>query len=74
MLLSDAERGFILSKQADSRAAKTIIKYRWMFRLLLQYFDNPPLISIGTDELRRFFAWMQTEYQGVRPNGDKSPL
>jgi len=41
MHFSEAERGFVLSKQADGRAAKTVEKHYWSFRLFNLHFGDP---------------------------------
>lgn len=72
MILSDALRGFILSR--DDLSPTTVEIYRWAINLIVTYLGDPPVETITSADLHRFFTWLRTEYKPSRKNGDTSPL
>lgn len=61
MLISTALNGFFLSKQADGRVPATILNYRWTLGSMQTYLNDKQVEEITPDDLRRFFAWLQSD-------------
>lgn len=74
MLLLDAIKGFTLSLSADRYSIRTIDAYRDHLTHLARYLDNPDVASITEADLKRYFAFLVTDYQPKRFNGDTAPL
>jgi len=64
--ISEALKGFFLSKQADGRSPDTIDGYRWTLTMLCDYLSDPIVDDIHIEHLRKFFAYLQTEYRPRR--------
>ena len=60
---SEALKGFFLSKQADGRSPRTIEGYRWTLGMLCDHLTDPRIDEIHIEHLRKFFAYLQTEYR-----------
>lgn len=64
--ISEALKGFFLSKQADGRSPSTIEGYRWTLSMLCHNLNDPSVDEIRIEHLRKFFAYLQTEYKPKR--------
>lgn len=72
--LSKAIEGFIIHRRAEGYSPATINIYRWAFERMLDYLGNQPLPDIKSEDIQRFYLWLQTDYTPNRKNGDTSPL
>lgn len=61
MRLSDAIEGYWLDKRLDM-SETTIPGYQKTFRRLVAYLEDPEFDAITSDNIRRFLAWLPTEY------------
>jgi len=75
MKLSKAIEGFLLAKQADSLSPSTAQIYKWGLDKLVDYLHDPEVDTITTDDLRRWFQFLRTEYkpQGIRAKERLAP-
>ena len=74
MKLSKAVEGFIFARLADGYSPNTMDVYKWALVRLERYLENPEVVAIKLDDLRRFMLFMRAEYKPSRMNGDESPL
>ena len=73
MLVSDAIQGFILDAQATYSAA-TLPMIKTYLKQLGRYFDQNQIHDITSDQLKRYFVYLTTEYVPVRMSGEPGPL
>ena len=73
MLLSQAIDGFMLALSSGDYAASTVALYRYTLTNLLQWCNNPPVENITDDSLRRFMAYLKTEYRHGKTGEPISP-
>ena len=62
MLLSKCVAGFSLSKSADGLSPNTLGIYGWALDKLTTYLGDPPIEDITSDDLRRWFSYLRTDY------------
>jgi len=74
MRFSEAIDGFLLFKAAESLSPQTLAAYRAHLERAALYLDDPPLKSVTTADIVRFLAWLRTDYQPRRLNGDTAPV
>jgi len=74
MNLSKAVEGFAISFLADGRSGETLKGHKRTLKMLVTFGGDKPVESITADELRKFMAYLASDYTPNRVNGDKSPL
>lgn len=74
MLFSKAVEGFILSKQIEGLSDSTLTTYQYHLEHFTSWHNNTELEKITANDIKRFFLFLQTEYEPVRWNKDNSPL
>lgn len=75
MRLSAAISGFLLFKEAAGLRPNTLTLYRYHLSLLAAWLgDDPTIEAITTEHLTAFLAYMRSDYQPRRTNGDDGPL
>jgi len=73
LLLSKAIEVFLIARLSDSYSKATISQYKWALDRFVNQEDKS-LSHITTADIRRFLAYLQTDYQPVRPGGNAAPL
>jgi integrase/recombinase XerD len=73
MLMSDAVNGFLLMKATEFSPA-TLDIYRWALNRMVIYLEDPEISHITSDDLHKFFYYLQYDYKPVRKNKDTTPL
>lgn len=68
LLLSKTIEGFLLHKSAEGRSRHTLADYRNCLGKLLAYLGDIPLRQVDVKALRRFFAYLNTDYR-TTPDG-----
>ncbi len=61
MKLSEAIEGYWLDKKLDM-SPTTIPGYEKTFARLVRFLDDAPFDAVTSDDIRRFLAWLPTEY------------
>lgn len=74
MKFSEAIHGFILFKEAAGLSYQTLAAYRAHLERACAYLGDPPLKSVTTADVVAFLAWLRTDYQPRRLNGDTAPV
>lgn len=74
MKFSKAVEGFLLSKSIEGLSANTLVTYGYHLDHFKQYINDIELDQITVEHIRRFFYFLQTEYEPKRWNKDVSPL
>lgn len=74
MKFSEAIHGFLLFKQAAGLSHQTLIAYRSHLERVGDYLNDPPLKAVTTADIARFLAWLRTDYQPRRLNGNTAPV
>ncbi len=74
MDLSKAVEGYMIARSADGYSSTTLAMYRWALDLLAAFLTEKPVENISQADLQGFFAWLRSDYQPTRMNGDQSPL
>ena len=72
--LSKALVGFLNTKVAEGLSPRTLQNYEHRLKQWIGYAGDPPVESIATAQIRGYLAWLRTEYEPRRYNGDKAPL
>lgn len=74
MKLSKAVEGFIIARLADGYSSNATDSYSCALNFLIESLDIPAIENMATENLRRFFFILHTDYKPNRPGGDSSPL
>lgn len=74
ILFSKATEGFILYRRAEGISPNTIAIYQWTFQRLLEYLGDQDIHEMNSQDIQRFYLWLQTDYKPSRKNGDTSAL
>lgn len=74
MRLSSAAEGFLLEKVAAGRSAKTTQQYRYVLDRFQRFLGDVEVEELSARDIRRFLAWLRTDYKPQRFGGDTSPL
>jgi integrase/recombinase XerD len=74
MILSRAGEGFLLEKVAAGRSAKTTEQYRYVLDRFEKFLGDVDVEGLGARDIRRFLAWLRTDYKPQRFGGDTSPV
>jgi site-specific recombinase XerD len=61
MLLSDAVRGYVLSKSADGVSASTVKVYHYGLGKLLAFAGDVDVGELNTQTVRQFFIWLREQ-------------
>lgn len=72
--VAEALVGFINTKAAEGLSPRTLQNYELRLRQWIDYAGDVPVESITTQAIRRYLAWLRTEYKPKRFNGDGRPL
>jgi integrase/recombinase XerD len=74
ILLSKAIDGFLTFKVAEGLSKRTIQTYEHTLRHWYDQVGDLKVSQIKTSDLTAFLAWMRTDYQPKRWNGNIEPL
>ena len=74
MKLSTALDGFILYAKASGKSPNTIELYRIYLTRMIEHLGDPEMASVSTDDIVRFYAYMQTDYKPRRVSQRDDPL
>jgi integrase/recombinase XerD len=66
MKLESAVEGFIITKTADGLSPNTAVLYEWALGLLSDYLSNPDIKKVTVTEVRKFFAYLRTDFRTRR--------
>ena len=72
--VTQALEGFLLQKQLEGLSPRTLKGYERQIELLAQFLRDPPVDTISTTDLRRFFLFLHEDYTPKRLNGNTDPL
>lgn len=72
--LSKALVGFFNTKAAEGLSPFTLRNYEHSLDQWVRFTGDVDVAKITTQDLRRYLAWLRTEYKPKRYNGDESPL
>jgi site-specific recombinase XerD len=73
LMLRQAIEVFLIARQADSYRPSTLDQYRWALVRLVKQGDKK-LSDVGSDDIRQFLSYLQTDYQPKRSGGGSAPL
>ena len=74
MLTSQAIEGFVLDLLSGNYATRTVEGYKTNLRHLCDFLGDPEIGTVALDDLKRFMAYLKTDYQPVRMNHSTAPL
>jgi len=74
MILSKAVEGFLLEKVAAGRSAKTTEQYRYVLDRFKTFVADVDVNGLDVDDVRRFLAWLRTDYKPQRFSGETKPV
>lgn len=74
MILSKATEGFLPEKVAAGRSPKTTQQYRYVLERFKGFVGDGNVEDLSTEDVRRFLAWLRTDYKAQRFSGDAKPV
>lgn len=72
--LSKAILGFMQYKAAEALSARTLEAYEQHLKQFATYIGDVDISQIGTPDIRRYLAWLHTDYQPRRFGREAKPL
>ena len=72
--ISKAIDGFLKFKTAEGLSQRTIDSYEYYLNQWMDHIGDQDIKNIGTSDLVNYIAWMRTEYEPKRWNGNTEPL
>ncbi len=72
--VSKALEGFLHAKAAEGLSPQTLRNYEHRLRQWIDHIGEVDVVTIAAHDVRRFLAWLRTDYKPRRYNGDRGPL
>jgi integrase/recombinase XerD len=74
MPLSKAVIGFVNHKLAEGLTERSVNSYERLLNKWIEYQGDKDIVQITSDEIRKYLAWLRTDYVPRRYNGKTHPL
>jgi integrase/recombinase XerD len=74
MKLSKAVEGYCIDRIAEGYSSSTVSSYRYSLKILVNFLEDPEIETVTSQDLKRFFYFLRTDYKPYRPNGNTAPL
>ena len=74
MPISKAILGFVNHKFAEGLAESSVHSYEYQLNKWIEHTEDKPLDQVSPNEIRDYLAWLRTDYQPTRFNGQTHPL
>ena len=72
--LTQAREGFLLTKRVEGLSERTLSQYKRQIGMLADFLEDPPVDTVSTTDLRRFFDYLRNDYTPQRLTGNTQPL
>lgn len=72
--VSKALVGFLNTKAAEGLSPQTLRNYEYRLKQWIDYIGEVDVSRVNSPDIRRYMAWLRTDYKPRRYNGDRSPL
>lgn len=72
--VSKALVGFLNTKAAEGLSPRTLQSYEHRIKQWIDYAGEVEVVSVTPQTIRRYLAWLRTDYKPKRFNGDSQPL
>ena len=72
--ISKAIDGFTKFKMAEGLSPRVVESYEWQLNKWLEHIGDRPVGEITSKDITGYLAWLRTDYQPKRFNGQTNPL
>jgi len=69
MTLSEAVLGFVNHKFAEGLTERSVNSYERLLNKWIEYEGDKKITAVQTSDIRKYLAWLRTEYVPQRYNG-----
>jgi len=74
LIISKAIDGFVKYKMAEGLSPRSVNSYEFLLIQWLKHIGDKPASEISSQDITAYLAWLRTEYQPKRFNGQTNPL
>ena len=74
MPLSKAVVGFVNHKYAEGLTDRSVNSYERLLNKWIEYEGDKDIVKLTTEDIRKYLAWLRTDYIPSRYNGKTHPL